>query len=42
MVRNAHAERPSRVEYELTSPGRTLLDPVDALDAWALEAATRS
>ncbi|GGR98817.1 hypothetical protein GCM10010236_61910 [Streptomyces eurythermus] len=28
---------PVRVEYELTSLGRTLLGPIDAFGAWALE-----
>ncbi|MFH8838631.1 winged helix-turn-helix transcriptional regulator [Streptomyces sp. NPDC017868] len=37
VTRRAYAEAPPRVEYELTSLGRTLLDPIDAFGAWAFE-----
>lgn len=33
--RTAYAEIPPRVEYSLTSLGRTLCDPLDALRTWA-------
>jgi DNA-binding HxlR family transcriptional regulator len=32
---------PPRVEYELTKLGRTLLEPVQALEAWAAKHRTR-
>jgi DNA-binding HxlR family transcriptional regulator len=35
VTRTVHAEVPPRVEYELTSTGRTLIAPLAALDAWA-------
>lgn len=35
--RTVFAEVPPRVEYELTHVGRTLIAPLDALDAWARE-----
>ncbi|MEU0557193.1 helix-turn-helix domain-containing protein [Dactylosporangium maewongense] len=35
--REAHAEVPPRVVYELTPLGRTLLDPVDGLVRWVGE-----
>ncbi len=35
--RRAHPDAPSRVAYELTSLGRTLLSPIDAIGAWAFE-----
>jgi DNA-binding HxlR family transcriptional regulator len=35
VTRTVHAEVPPRVEYELTHVGRTLIGPLDALDAWA-------
>lgn len=34
-TRTPHATVPPRVDYELTELGRTLLDPLSALDAWA-------
>ncbi|MCZ4125691.1 winged helix-turn-helix transcriptional regulator [Streptomyces sp. H39-S7] len=37
VTRHAYGEAPPRVEYELTPLGRTLLDPIDALGAWAFE-----
>ena len=37
VTRTVHAEVPPRVEYELTHVGRTLIAPLDALDAWARE-----
>jgi DNA-binding HxlR family transcriptional regulator len=33
--RTVHASVPPRVDYELTVLGRSLLDPLDALTAWA-------
>ena len=30
-----HAERPRQIEYRLTDLGRTLIDPIEALTAWA-------
>jgi DNA-binding HxlR family transcriptional regulator len=33
--RQAFAEVPPRVEYELTDLGRTLIDPIDMLTRWA-------
>ncbi|MEU8756781.1 winged helix-turn-helix transcriptional regulator [Streptomyces chartreusis] len=35
--RHAPADRPARIEYELTPLGRTLLTPIDAVGAWAFE-----
>ncbi|WP_306368510.1 helix-turn-helix domain-containing protein [Nocardiopsis sp. CC223A] len=35
--RTAHASVPPRVEYSLTGLGRTLLEPLTALDRWAVE-----
>ncbi|SHI42856.1 DNA-binding transcriptional regulator, HxlR family [Nocardiopsis flavescens] len=35
--RTAHATVPPRVEYSLTGLGRTLLEPLTALDRWAVE-----
>lgn len=35
--RRAYAEAPPRVEYELTQLGRSLLEPIGALGAWAFE-----
>ncbi|MDX3636169.1 helix-turn-helix domain-containing protein [Streptomyces europaeiscabiei] len=35
--RRSHPDTPSRVEYELTALGRTLLVPIDAVGAWAFE-----
>ncbi|WP_345964263.1 helix-turn-helix domain-containing protein [Streptomyces sp. BRB040] len=35
--RQAHPGAPPRVEYRLTALGRTLLAPVDAVGAWAVE-----
>ena len=35
--RTIYPEVPPRVEYELTHVGRTLIAPLDALDAWARE-----
>jgi DNA-binding HxlR family transcriptional regulator len=37
VTRTVHPEVPPRVEYELTHVGRTLIAPLDALDAWARE-----
>lgn len=37
VTRTVHAEVPPRVEYALTSAGRTLTAPLAALDAWARE-----
>ncbi|HET7901532.1 MAG TPA: helix-turn-helix domain-containing protein [Candidatus Nanopelagicales bacterium] len=37
VARTVHPEVPPRVEYELTHVGRTLIEPLDALDAWARE-----
>ncbi|GAA2441131.1 helix-turn-helix domain-containing protein [Streptomyces glaucus] len=37
VARRAHGGSPPRVEYQLTDLGRTLLDPIDALGAWAFE-----
>ncbi|ONI75175.1 transcriptional regulator [Actinosynnema sp. ALI-1.44] len=33
--RNAYAEAPPRVEYELTPLGATLIDPIHTLTEWA-------
>ncbi|CAL9350161.1 putative HTH-type transcriptional regulator YybR [Nocardiopsis dassonvillei] len=35
--RTAHASVPPRVEYSLTELGRTLLEPLTALNRWAAE-----
>ena len=35
VTRHRYAEAPPRVEYELTAPGRGLLDPILALGRWA-------
>lgn len=35
VTRTVHPEVPPRVEYELTATGRTLTEPLAALDAWA-------
>jgi len=35
VTRTAYAENPPRVEYALTSLGRTLLDPLEAICAWS-------
>ncbi|MFI0357046.1 winged helix-turn-helix transcriptional regulator [Actinomadura sp. 9N407] len=35
VVRHRYAEAPPRVEYELTAPGRGLLEPILALGRWA-------
>jgi len=35
VTRTVHAEVPPRVEYQLTATGRTLTEPLAALDAWA-------
>jgi len=35
VVRRAYDESPPRVEYGLTDPGRTLLEPIDVFGAWA-------
>src|SRR5579875_1568994 len=35
--RTVHPEVPVRVEYALTDAGRTLLEPLGALRAWAVE-----
>jgi DNA-binding HxlR family transcriptional regulator len=35
--RTVHPEVPVRVEYSLTSAGRTLLEPLNALQTWAIE-----
>ncbi len=35
VLRTAHPEVPPRVEYELTELGRSLLEPLGALVAWA-------
>ncbi|MFK4121067.1 winged helix-turn-helix transcriptional regulator [Streptomyces longwoodensis] len=35
--RQAHPGAPPRVEYQLTTLGRTLLGPIDAVGAWAFE-----
>ena len=38
LVRRAvHPEVPVRVEYALTDAGRTLLEPLRALQAWSIE-----
>ncbi|MFB4316946.1 winged helix-turn-helix transcriptional regulator [Actinomadura sp. 21ATH] len=35
VARRRYAEAPPRVEYELTAPGRGLLEPILALGRWA-------
>ncbi|PWH07862.1 transcriptional regulator [Brachybacterium endophyticum] len=35
VVRTVYAEVPPRVEYELSSLGRTLLEPLEVLRTWA-------
>ena len=35
VTRTPHATVPPRVDYDLTELGRTLLEPLTALDAWA-------
>jgi len=35
VTRTVHAEVPPRVDYELTDVGRSLIEPLAALDAWA-------
>ena len=35
VARRRYAEAPPRVEYELTGPGRGLLEPILALGRWA-------
>jgi DNA-binding HxlR family transcriptional regulator len=37
VTRTAYAEVPVRVEYSLTNAGRTLLEPLSALQTWAIE-----
>jgi DNA-binding HxlR family transcriptional regulator len=37
VTRTVYPTVPPRVEYELTPLGRTLLDPINALEAWAKE-----
>lgn len=37
VLRTVYAEVPVRVEYALTEAGRTLLEPLAALQAWAVE-----
>jgi len=37
VLRTVHAEVPVRVEYALTDAGRTLLEPLSALQEWAIE-----
>jgi DNA-binding HxlR family transcriptional regulator len=37
VVRTVHAEVPPRVEYALTTTGRSLLPPALALAGWAIE-----
>ena len=37
VTRTVHPEVPVRVEYALTDAGRTLLGPLTALQAWAIE-----
>jgi DNA-binding HxlR family transcriptional regulator len=41
VTRTQFATIPPRVEYELTKLGRTLLEPVQALEAWAAKHRTR-
>lgn len=37
VTRSVYAEVPPRVEYELTPTGRTLLEPLKALERWSIE-----
>ncbi|MGO4145682.1 winged helix-turn-helix transcriptional regulator [Paenarthrobacter sp. YAF11_1] len=37
VARTAFAEVPPRVEYRLTSSGRSLLGPLKALEVWSIE-----
>ncbi|MET0162682.1 MAG: helix-turn-helix domain-containing protein [Microbacteriaceae bacterium] len=37
ITRTVHAEVPPRVEYALTPTGATLIEPAEALAAWAVE-----
>ncbi len=37
VVRTVYPEVPVRVEYALTNAGRTLLEPLSALQVWAIE-----
>ena len=37
VVRTVHAEVPPRVEYELTPLGRSLRDPLAAIEQWATD-----
>lgn len=37
VTRTVYAEVPPRVEYELTPAGRTLREPLKALERWAIE-----
>jgi DNA-binding HxlR family transcriptional regulator len=37
VARQVRADAPSRVEYQLTDLGRTLLVPIGAVGAWAFE-----
>jgi DNA-binding HxlR family transcriptional regulator len=37
LTRTVYPEVPVRVEYSLTNAGRTLLEPLGALQAWAIE-----
>jgi DNA-binding HxlR family transcriptional regulator len=39
--RTVHAEVPPRVEYELTRSGREALEPLRALERWALDHAAQ-
>ena len=37
VTRTVHPTVPPRVEYELTELGKTLIDPLEAIAAWAIE-----
>ena len=37
VTRTVHAEVPPRVEYKLTTAGRTLQAPLKALEQWAID-----
>ncbi|MBK8446840.1 MAG: helix-turn-helix transcriptional regulator [Micropruina sp.] len=37
VTRTVHAEVPPRVEYELTASGRSLQQPLQALEQWAVD-----
>lgn len=37
VTRTVHAEVPPRVEYQLTPAGRTLREPLKALERWSIE-----